>query len=295
MTNRSLKIPVIIFSIGLVLALVAYMLTGIVKTPAVTQQDFAYSATYRLNGETKKLEGVYRCQFRYTNKGTDPLERYYEGFYLSDPLAGEPEAHTIARQDDLELRIVFIFYDDYLMGDGERGEQYNYAIPEPYLAVYDEMGVEYTDPETLEKFDAELLSWETPQPIENHFVFSGFSILHDGSMLVMLLVGILVIVACMIFVKRDKNVSYQFIDKISIILNFIVAIVAVPFMTLVVLFMPIYVSGEEMIYQVDLCVPAITAFTIAASMALRRKGFAKSGFFIQFVGPLLFVLLMLLE
>jgi hypothetical protein len=295
MTNRSLKIPVIIFSIGLVLALVAYMLTGIVKTPAVTQQDFAYSATYRLNGETKKLEGVYRCQFRYTNKGTDPLERYYEGFYLSDPLAGEPEAHTIARQDDLELRIVFIFYDDYLMGDGDRGAQYSYAIPEPYLAVYDEMGVEYTDPETLEKFDAELLSWETPQPIENHFVFSGFSILHDGSMLVMLLVGILVIVACMIFVKRDKNVSYQFIDKISIILNFIVAIVVVPFMTLVVLLMQIYVSGEELTYQADLCVPAITAFTIAASIALRRKGFAKSGFFIQFVGPLLFVLLALLE
>ena len=44
-------------------------------------------------------------------------------------------------------------------------------IPEPYLAVYDNKGVEYSDMETLEKFGAELISWEMPQPIENSFRF----------------------------------------------------------------------------------------------------------------------------
>jgi hypothetical protein len=71
--------------------------------------------------------------------------------------------------------------------------------------------------------------------------------------------------------------------------------VVIPFITLVVLLMPIYVSGEEFTYQMDLCVPAITAFSIAASIALRRKGLAKSGFFVQLVGPLLFALMILLE
>ena len=271
------------------------MLTGIVKTPAITEQDFHYSATYQLHGETKTLEGIYRCRFKYTGRGISPLTRYYEGFYLSDPLAGDPKAHTIAKQDDLELHIVFSFHNDYLMGDGDSGERYSDAIPDPYLAAYDEMGVEYTDPEILEKFGAELLSWETPQPIENTFVFRGFSILHSDSMLAMLFVGVLVIIASMIFVKRDKNISYKFIDKISIALNFLVVLVAIPLGTLVVAFMPIYVSGDEFVYQADLCVPAITAFTVAASIALRRKGFHKAGCFIQLLGPALFMLLGILE
>ena len=35
---------------------------------------------------------------------------------------------------------------------------------------------------------------------------------------------------------------------------------------------------------------AITVFSIAASVSLRRKGFTKTGFFIQFVGVLLFAI-----
>ena len=37
-------------------------------------------------------------------------------------------------------------------------------------------------------------------------------------------------------------------------------------------------------------IPALTAFTVAASIALRRIQFTKTGFFIQFVGPSLFVM-----
>ena len=54
-------------------------------------------------------------------------------------------------------------------------------------------------------------------------------------------------------------------------------------------------QNEELIYQIDLCVPALTAFAIAASIALRRKGFAKTGFCIQFAGPVLFFLLAFAE
>ena len=53
----------------------------------------------------------------------------------------------------------------------------------------------------------------------------------------------------------------------------------------------IFMGGEEVAYQMSMCVPALTAFTVAASVSLRRRGFTKSGFFLQFIGPVLFVLL----
>ena len=85
MMNKSLKFPVIILAIGLVLAVLACMLTGMVKEPVVTQQDFNYTVTYQLDGETKTLEGVYNVRFVSTGKGIAPLERYYEGTYPTNP------------------------------------------------------------------------------------------------------------------------------------------------------------------------------------------------------------------
>ena len=290
MKKKSLKIPLIILTIGLIMAIAAYLFTGIVKVPVITEHDFHFTVTYQLDGETKTHEGVYRCAFRSTGKGTDPLERYYEGTYLSNPSEYHPAAHTIAQQDGLELCIVTSFNDHYLMGD-TKGIPESTFYYEPYLAVIDEEGYEYEDPETVGKFDVELLSWEPAQPVENTFVFKGFSGLHDDSMIAMMIVGLLVIAACIIFVKRDKTVPYKALDKISVILNFVIVLAAVPFFTVVGLLSQIFMGGEEFAYQMSMCVPALTAFTVAASVSLRRRGFTKSGFFLQFIGPALFVLL----
>lgn len=292
MKKKALKVPAIIIAIGLAAAIVAALLTGILKTPTITEYDFNYSATYTLNGETKTVEGIYRCRFLGTGEGTSPLVRYYEGTYLSD--AAQPGVHMIAQQGGLELGIVTQLSDMYLMGDTKNGPGAT-MVYEPYLAVFDEMGSEYVDEEMLGKFDAQLLSWELPQPIENTFVFSGFSILHQTSMVAMLVVGLLVIVACIVFVKRDKTVPYKVLDKVSAVLNYIIVLAGIPFAAMVTWLMQIYVSGEELVYQLDLCVPAITAFTIAASLSLRRKGFTKAGFFIQLIGPALFLILAVLE
>lgn len=294
MKNR-FKLPVIILAVGVIMCVVACLLTGILKTPTITQHDFHYSATYQLNGETKTLEGIYRCEFVSTGKGIDPQGRYYKGYYPEAPDQSWPDSHILARKGDQTLELVFIFSDAFLMGDGYPGDTYSDVMPEPYLAVYTSEGYEYSDEESLAQFDAQLLSWEMPEAIENDFVFAGFSILHSGSMLAMLLVGILTILACAIAVKKEQDLSYSSLDKLSVVLNFLVGLVALPFITLVVSLMPIYVSGEELIYQIDLCVPALTAFAIAASIALRRKGFAKTGLCIQFAGPVLFILLAFAE
>ena len=286
MKQKSLKIPSIILAVGLVMAIVAYLFTAIVKAPVITEHDFNFTVTYRLDGETRTLEGVYRCHFRSTGKGTEPLNRYYEGEHLLNPSAEHPSAYTIAEKDGLELCIVTIFSDRMLMGDAD-GTAFHY---DPYIAVMDSEGMEYSDEETLSQFDAEIIDWVFPEPVDNSFRFAGFSRLHDISMFAMLAVGILTMLACIIFVKRDKMVPYKALDKLSIVMNFVICFAAIPFMTFAAALMQIVMSGDELAYQIALCIPALTAFTVAASITLRRIRFTKAGFFVQFIGPVLFML-----
>ena len=290
MTNRNLKCPAIILAVGLVLALVACMLTGILKAPVITEQDFPFAVTYQLDGETKTLDGVYRVSFLYVGEGTNPLERHYTGEHLTNPAEYHSAAYTIATQNDLELCIVVIFSDRTLMGDADGIASHR----DPYLAVMDAEGAEYEDEEHLGKFDAEIIQWEYPEPVANTFQFAGFAKLHDTSMFAMLAVGLLVILACMIFVKRDGSISYKALDKGSVVLNFIIALVVIPVITLIVMLTQIVVSGDEFSYQLLLCLPAFTAFTVAASISLRRRGFTKAGFFIQLISFVLFPLFILL-
>jgi hypothetical protein len=97
----------------------------------------------------------------------------------------------------------------------------------------------------------------------------------------------------MIFVKRDKTVPYKVLDKLSIVFNFVICFVALPVLTVITSLLQITMSSDAFVYQLFLCIPALTAFTVAASIALRRIGFTRAGFFLQFAGPVLFVLLLI--
>ncbi|MBR5774617.1 MAG: hypothetical protein IKY44_07185, partial [Clostridia bacterium] len=144
MKNKCSKLPVIIIAIGLVLAIAASIIASVVRTPVITEHDFNYSATYKLNGETKTLNGVYSCRF----EEADPIDRYYDGAYLSDYSEDKSSSHVVATKDNLQLCIVFIFTPGYLMGDGDLDDEYSDAVSEPYIAVYDaNEGYEYHDPE----------------------------------------------------------------------------------------------------------------------------------------------------
>ena len=92
----------------------------------------------------------------------------------------------------------------------------------------------------------------------------------------------------MIFAKRDPDVRYKVLDKLSIVVNFLICFSVIPFLTTAIFLFPLVIDSGSLMYQIYLCIPALTAFTIAASVALRRKGFTKSGFFVQFVFPVLF-------
>ena len=272
----------------------ASLLTGIVKAPVITEHDFPFTVTYRLDGETKALEGVYRCHFRSTGKGTDPLDRYYEGEHLLNPAEEHPAAYTIAEKDGAELYIVLGFNECYLMND-TKDIDYDTFLEEPYLESLDKEGCELLPEDRPAEFAAEIVSWEYPEPIDNKYQFGGFALLHAGSMIAMLVVGLLVIVACVIFVRKDKSLRYNLWDIFSIILNCAITILAIPFITFTAAFFQIAISTDGFVYQFYMLTPVITAFGVAASIALRRKGFRKTGFFIQFIGPVLFALGLLLE
>ena len=287
MKDKRLRIAVIILVVGLALSLAACLVANVIKTPAITEQEFPYSVTYKLNGEIKTLEGIYTCSFDGYNEGENPRNRYYVGEYTVDGQTTGSHTHIIAEHDGATLYIVSIFNNCYLMGD-TKAVNYKPDVYEPFLEATDKEGYQYGEAELPGYFEAEIISWEYPEPVENTFVFSGFSILHAGSMVAMLAVGLLMIVVCLVFVRRDKTVPYKALDKVSILLNIAVVFAVIPFIAIVTALFQITLSGDDLLYQYFLCTPALTAFGVAASVALRRMGFTKSGFFVQFVGPVLF-------
>ena len=294
MKMKTLKIPALILAIGLVLAVAVSLFANAFVVPAVTEQAFPYSVTYQLNGETKTMEGIYKCTYEGFHEGGNPRDRYYTGEYIVDGQQTYGQTYTIAQKDGAELYIVTLFNDCYLMGD-TKDMDYRPFLDEPYLEATDKEGYPYDETTMPSEFTAEILSWEYPEPVENKFTFGGFALMHAGSMVAMLVVGLLTILACIIFVKRDKSVKSNTLDVLSVVLNFAICILALPFITITAIFFQITTNTDSFVYQLYMCIPVLTAFSVAASIALRRNGLRKNGFFVQFIGPVLYILPLLAE
>lgn len=282
MNTKKYKLPILIIAIGLILAVVACLVTCIVKEPLVKEQDFPYSIVYRLDGEEKTFDGVFECRFQ-GNETQDINVRHYSGTHTRNGAELTDREFIVAQKDGIELQLVVWLDEGYLMGDPDIYE-IEVGNEDPYLVAYDSDGMEV---DVLEMFGAEIISWDYPEPIENSFQFAGFSVMSIGSMLAMMLAGVLTIIVCAIFVKKDPDIQYQVIDKLSAVFNFIIGLVGVPIITFLIVFMQIVVSGDEFMYQVYLCIPALSMFAIAASVALRRKGFPKFSWLVQFAFPIL--------
>lgn len=295
MKNKSLKLPIIIIAIGTIVAIAAGLLVSIQKMPTVTKQDFDFSITYKLDGETKTINGVYSSRFTgFGANGVDPLCRYYEGTYKVEGESDGDRCFTIAEKDGYKLYIVALLNDYYLMGDKEN-ESYDSYTEGPTLEAEDKDGNQYGEEELPDVFDAEIVSFKYPKPIENTFSFAGVSGLFVVNTGVMILVGILTLILCMIFVRKGEGVEYRVLDKIGIALNFLAMLFVLPIIYIASVFVQAYKMGPDWIYQVYLCIPQIIPFSIAASVSLRRKGFRKSGFCIQFLVPAIEVIITALE
>ena len=294
MKTNNLRIPALILTIGLVLSLVVCLFANVIMTPAITEHDFKYSVTYKLCGETKTLEGIYKCSYKGFEQGENPRDRYYTEEYTVDGQTTLSHTYTIAQKDGAELYIVTLLDAYYLMNDTESAE-YEMFLEDPYLEAVDKEGNPYDETNMPSEFAAEIISWEYPEPIENKFTFGGFALMHAESMVAMLVVGLLTVLACVIFVKKDTSLAYNVLDTFSIVLNFAICILAIPFITITSAFFQLTISTDDVFYQVYMCIPAFTAFAVAASIALRRKGFRKTGFFIQLAGPVIYIVPLVVE
>ena len=297
MKNKKLFMPTIIIISGIVLAVLTSIFFCIAKKPTITEYSFPFSITYEFNGKTETINDEFICTYTGPGESIDPADRFYDGYLAKSNAIDYRGDYLIQSYDDGELVIYTNFFAGYMMGDPYYVDHYTeYYKFEPYVAfyVYDDYR-EYEEEEYLALYDVKIVEWEYPQPIENTFVFSNITRLTYNNVLPALVVSLLTLLACIIFVTKEQGLTFGVVDKIPVILNFIIGLVVLPFLTIVCCFIDINGSGADLPYQIAYCVPAITGFGLAASVSLRRKGYKKSGFIAQFAGVAVFALVILIE
>lgn len=254
-----------------------------VQKPAVERQEFPFTLTYSYQGKTQTISDVYVAEYVRAAKyiGDDAIS--WSG-YVKDKDRLEADFYRIGDSFSINLNIE----PGYVMGD----PRYAGTVCKPSGAYHSEDAV-VTDQKELEKMGLVILGWEYPYPMENSFSFGGISLSSEA---VMLTSGIAVaaLLASMAMIRKERRSKYGGINKISIAMNFLVIFIVFPFIFIVSAMSEI-LSDTSAFQQLLYMTPALTVAGVAASVALRRMGRKYKSFFIQFVGPVVFGLILLLE
>lgn len=261
-----------------------------VRKPQVARQEFPFTITYAYQGETKTISDVYVGEYVRKAKylGDDSVAWYG---YIKDHNRLESDFYRIAEVDGKVFAINLNMEPGYFMGD----PAYAGAVCQPTGAYHSFDGtneITVTDPAELAQLGLSVVSWEYPGPIENRFSFGGIFLSSEATIYTAI-IAIAALLACLILVKKDGEIAYGKLDKASIVLNFLIALVAFPFIFMVSVLSEI-VADASVWQQILYVTPALTVAGVAASVALRRCGYGKCGFFVQFLGPILFVLELLI-
>ena len=296
MKIKNLRISAILL-VGL---LVAYAILTVIlcynTKPAVSEGEFPFSITYEYLGETKTISGVYSCKFEGSQTVFREHDRYWSGeitYTEGDYFVFQEEMKTLAVQPYMIA--------GYFMGDPLHSDIYQvYGLegPEPYVEYYDyENEISITDfdkDEELAAIGFRFVDYSYAQPIENSFSFSGVEYEADNIIFFVALMLVFLIV-CIIFVRKDKEYKYSYLDKSCIIVNFIVGIIGVPFIYIICTLHGIVGSSYEWIEQFIYNIPPISILCLALSVVFRRRGLRKTGFFVQFGGVGIFSIVLLIE
>lgn len=296
MKTKNFVLPAVLL-VGLLIAYAAFSVIFCYNTkPAVSEGEFPFSITYEYLGETKTISGVYSCKFEGSRTIFREHYRHWDGeitYTEGDYFVMQEEMKTLAVQPHMIA--------GYFMGDPLHSDIYQvYGLegPEPYAEYYDyenEISIaDYDKDEELAAIGFRFVDYSYAQPIENSFSFSGVEYEADNIIFFVALMLVFLIV-CIIFVRKDKEYKYSYLDKSCIIVNFIVGIIAVPFIFIICTLYGLVGSSYEWIDQLIYNIPPISIFCLALSVVFRRKGFSKTGFFVQFGGILTFVLMLLTD
>ena len=242
-----------------------------------------------------------------TYSGSDTIHGEHSRYWSEEIIYDNPEnlayPFIIDQNDELQttLSLYENMYAGYFMGDPLYKDyyiKYGHGSVEPRVAYYDYKNDVFLEDanrdEILESIGFKLIDFTYAEPVENSFSFAGIQYEADN---VIIFVGILLVffLLCLLFVRRDPEHRYSKLDKFGIVFNFLVGIVAVPFITFVCMMFGIVESNIELINQIVYNIPSITILCLALSVVFRRKGFSKSGFLIQFAGIVLFAVSLLLD
>ena len=286
MKSKKVFLPIIII-IAAILAIIAYsVISSIAQKPAVTEGEFPFSITYELDGETVTINEIYKVRYDRNAGYADTKTRVYVG-EIGD-MGEDNTVYTLKKDENTRIELWTYLYPDYMMGD-PNGDYFDREAFEPKIYYYDAEEQEFSDEETLAAQGVKLISFEYPKPIENSFVFSHISYFSGAVVLPTLLIAFLTLVLTIIFVKKEKELKYKAIDIISIVLNFIIGSVYMVFVTILALFIDIEGGGPELYYQVLYFIPALSVLCIAASVALRRKGYGVKALITELIGPAFFL------
>ena len=293
MKAKKLAFPIIVLAVA-VLAMAVYgVVSNIAMKPTITEHEFPFSITYELNGETETVEGVYAVSYTGNGGYSKVTTRQYTGVLVSADEDADISFDLFVTEDS-SLSLFTHLYPDYLMGDPEY-DYFDDSEYEPILSYENWVSGEVAEGLDISEYGAKIISWEYPEPIENSFEFSHIAHMSGEVVFPFALIALLALLVVIIFVRRDKTLPKSATNIISIVLNFAVALVFVPFVSIYGIFIDINGSDATLSHQMGYLVPAVTLLGLAASVALRRRGFVKTGLFIQFVGPVFFALHLLLS
>ena len=291
MNTKNLKKAKIIFVIYLIATLALLFLGYSVQKPKVAQQEFPFTITYSYQGETQTISDVYIGEYVRSAKylGDDSLAWYG---YIKDHNRLESDFYRIGEINGQAFSINLNIEPGYLMGD----PKFAGSVCQPTGVCHSFDGtndITVTDPAELEMLGFSIVNWEYPKPIENAFSFGGISLSSEATIYTAA-IAVLALLACMILIKKDKELTYGTLDKISILLNILVIVIGFPFI-LIVSSLSEILAEVSPIQQLLYFSPALTVIGIAASVTLRRMGHKNLGFLIQFAGPAVFALSILIE
>ncbi len=303
MKTKKLSFAIILLAITVIAYIVASVLFCYTTKPKVLTGEFPFSITYEYKGETHTLSGVLACEYSGSNTIYGKHNRYWNQETIYHNPNGVENPFVIEQNDELQttLAVQEHMYAGYFMGDPlyeNYYTEYSYEGPEPYVEYYDYKNDIYLNDENrdeiLEAIGFEIIDYTYAEPIENSFSFSGIQYEAD-SVTIFVVIMAVYLVLCLVFVRKDPAYQYSNLDKVGIIFNILTGIIVVPALSIICMMFGIVESHVELINQITYSIPPITILFLALSIVFRRKGYSKPGFFIQFGGIFLFILILILD
>ena len=303
MKNKKFSLVAVFLAVTIIAYIAATVIFCYTTKPEITKGEFPFSITYEYKGETRTLSGVMKSEYSssYTIQGE------HRRIWHQDVVYDNPENREnpfVVEQND-ELQTTLSVYENmqagYFMGDPLHKDYYEslgYDGPQPHVTYYDYKNEifmeEANQDEVLESIGFKIIDFTYAEPVENSFSFSGIQYEADN-IIIFVAIMLVFLILCMIFVHKDAYVKYSALDKIGIVFNFIIGIVAVPFISFVCMMYGIVESNVELVNQITYNIPSIVILCLALSVVFRRKGYSKTGFFVQFVGIIPFIYMFILD